>query len=57
MSNKQNTPKPNSYKTVITDPAGNPLAEWVSTTPRTEAERREIGQDLGAVLLAYAEGD
>lgn len=58
MSTKSKVPqKPNSYKTTIlnpADPTGEPLAEWVSTTPRSTKERRAIGRDIGAVILKGA---
>ena len=45
--------KPNSYKTVVTDSTTDKhLAEWVSTTPRTDADRAAIAADMYVVLAA-----
>lgn len=45
------TPKPNSFKTVVTDKAtGKTLAEWFSLNERPDKERRAVSRDLYAVL-------
>lgn len=48
--------KPNSYKTsVIDDATDKHLAEWVSTTRRTDEERQVIAGDIFAVMTAKVE--
>ena len=53
---KDDTIKPNSFKTPILDSSGVIiLAEWHSLNERTDAARQEISRDIGAVILGETE--